>query len=112
MGIGRLRALSKSQRHRCLRVQPTRRMRCLGRTVCMARILQLEFTLRKDTFATVRTTTRRSTMTCEHHPASSTASVLPNPLPDLSAMDVIFIEGFVGDTVIGIHETELHRAQI
>ncbi|WP_444814704.1 dihydroneopterin aldolase [Variovorax flavidus] len=26
-------------------------------------------------------------------------------------MDVIFIEGFVGHTVIGIHETELHRTQ-
>jgi dihydroneopterin aldolase len=26
-------------------------------------------------------------------------------------MDVIFIEGFAGDTVIGIHETELHHAQ-
>ncbi|MEJ8822839.1 dihydroneopterin aldolase [Variovorax humicola] len=38
----------------------------------------------------------------------STASA---QMPDLSAMDVIFIEGFVGDTVIGIHETELHRTQ-
>ena len=27
------------------------------------------------------------------------------------AMDVIFIEGFVGETVIGIHESELHRTQ-
>jgi dihydroneopterin aldolase len=27
------------------------------------------------------------------------------------AMDLIFIEGFVGDTVIGIHESELHRPQ-
>jgi dihydroneopterin aldolase len=26
-------------------------------------------------------------------------------------MDVIFIEGFTGETVIGIHETELHRPQ-
>ncbi|HSW08753.1 dihydroneopterin aldolase [Aquabacterium sp.] len=26
-------------------------------------------------------------------------------------MDVIFIEGFVGQTVIGIHESELHRPQ-
>ncbi len=26
-------------------------------------------------------------------------------------MDVIFIEGFVGETVIGIHASELHRAQ-
>ena len=27
------------------------------------------------------------------------------------AMDLIFIEGFVGETVIGIHESELHRPQ-
>jgi 7,8-dihydroneopterin aldolase/epimerase/oxygenase len=27
------------------------------------------------------------------------------------AMDLIFIEGLVGHTVIGIHETELHRPQ-
>ncbi|HEY9066893.1 MAG TPA: dihydroneopterin aldolase [Burkholderiaceae bacterium] len=26
-------------------------------------------------------------------------------------MDLIFIEGFVGDTIIGIHESELHRPQ-
>ena len=45
---------------------------------------------------------------------------LPNP-PALAAsthvrvapaaLDLIFIEGFVGETVIGIHETELHRPQ-
>jgi dihydroneopterin aldolase len=28
-----------------------------------------------------------------------------------AAMDVIFVEGFVGNTVIGIHESELHRPQ-
>ena len=27
------------------------------------------------------------------------------------AMDLIFIEGFTGDTVIGIHDSELHRPQ-
>ena len=27
------------------------------------------------------------------------------------AMDLILVEGFVGDTVIGIHESELHRPQ-
>ena len=27
------------------------------------------------------------------------------------AMDVIFIEGFVGETIIGIHDSELHRTQ-
>jgi dihydroneopterin aldolase len=26
-------------------------------------------------------------------------------------MDLIFVEGFVGETVIGIHESELHRTQ-
>ena len=31
--------------------------------------------------------------------------------PAPQAMDLIFIEGFVGDTVIGIHESELHRPQ-
>jgi 7,8-dihydroneopterin aldolase/epimerase/oxygenase len=29
----------------------------------------------------------------------------------VEALDLIFIEGFVGETVIGIHESELHRAQ-
>jgi len=33
------------------------------------------------------------------------------PAHAAQAMDLIFIEGFVGDTVIGIHETELHRPQ-
>lgn len=35
----------------------------------------------------------------------------PLPMADLATMDVIFIEGFTGETVIGIHETELHRPQ-
>jgi 7,8-dihydroneopterin aldolase/epimerase/oxygenase len=30
---------------------------------------------------------------------------------DAAAMDLIFIEGFTGDTVIGIHDSELHRPQ-
>jgi dihydroneopterin aldolase len=38
------------------------------------------------------------------------------PTPSLAleaqgAMDVIFIEGFVGETIIGIHDSELHRTQ-
>ena len=33
------------------------------------------------------------------------------PQPDGLPLDLIFIEGFVGETVIGIHETELHRPQ-
>ena len=36
-------------------------------------------------------------------------SVSESPAPQ--AMDLIFIEGFVGETVIGIHESELHRPQ-
>ena len=28
-----------------------------------------------------------------------------------ASLDLIFIEGFVGETIIGIHETELHRPQ-
>ena len=31
--------------------------------------------------------------------------------PAAETMDLIFIEGFVGQTVIGIHDVELHRAQ-
>ena len=30
---------------------------------------------------------------------------------DATALDIVFIEGFVGETVIGIHESELHRPQ-
>jgi 7,8-dihydroneopterin aldolase/epimerase/oxygenase len=33
------------------------------------------------------------------------------PSHDAATMDLIFIEGFTGDTVIGIHESELHRPQ-
>jgi len=42
---------------------------------------------------------------------------LPAPRASMSftatpqTMDLIFVEGFVGETVIGIHESELHRAQ-
>ena len=40
-------------------------------------------------------------------------STLPAALPghDAAPMDLILIEGFTGETVIGIHETELHRPQ-
>lgn len=31
--------------------------------------------------------------------------------PAAAALDLIFIEGFTGQTVIGIHDTELHRPQ-
>ena len=33
------------------------------------------------------------------------------PADALHAMDVIFIEGYTGQTVIGIHDSELHRPQ-
>jgi dihydroneopterin aldolase len=33
------------------------------------------------------------------------------PLPADGALDLVFIDGFVGETVIGIHESELHRTQ-
>jgi 7,8-dihydroneopterin aldolase/epimerase/oxygenase len=33
------------------------------------------------------------------------------PSHDAATMDLIFIEGFTGDTVIGIHDSELHRPQ-
>nr|WP_234413849.1 dihydroneopterin aldolase [Ideonella sp. A 288] len=31
--------------------------------------------------------------------------------PAAARMDLIFIEGFIGETVIGIHESELHKPQ-
>lgn len=43
-----------------------------------------------------------------HHPQAQTAS--PNDMA-APALDLIFIEGLTGPTVIGIHESELHRAQ-
>lgn len=36
---------------------------------------------------------------------------LPMAAPETSALDLIFIEGLRGDTVIGIHDNELHRPQ-
>ena len=42
------------------------------------------------------------------------ARPLPGPLPQAQTaepMDLIFIEGLRGQTVIGIHESELHRPQ-
>ena len=30
---------------------------------------------------------------------------------EAAGLDLVFIEGFVGETVIGIHDTELHRPQ-
>jgi dihydroneopterin aldolase len=36
---------------------------------------------------------------------------LPHGAAGDAALDLIFIDGFVGETVIGIHDTELHRPQ-
>ena len=33
------------------------------------------------------------------------------PAPDAEALDLVFIEGLSGETVIGIHDSELHRPQ-
>lgn len=41
------------------------------------------------------------------HPAS-----LSIEGPDGAPLDLIFIEGFTGQTVIGIHDSELHRPQL
>ena len=55
-------------------------------------------------------------MALASRPENSLNNTLPNPpatpqTHDVAPMDLIFIEGFVGETVIGIHETELHRPQ-
>ncbi len=42
-------------------------------------------------------------------PPAPPATTQPHVAPE--ALDLIFIEGFTGETVIGIHETELHRPQ-
>mgnify|MGYP002082894110 CR=1 FL=1 len=45
-------------------------------------------------------------------PASPFAVSAPPAVDETqAALDVIFIEGFVGETVIGIHDSELHRTQ-
>ena len=33
------------------------------------------------------------------------------PTPDAEPLDLVFIEGLTGETVIGIHDSELHRPQ-
>jgi 7,8-dihydroneopterin aldolase/epimerase/oxygenase len=44
--------------------------------------------------------------------ASALASVHEAaPLASTGPLDLVFIDGFVGQTVIGIHESELHRPQ-
>lgn len=47
-----------------------------------------------------------------HHPLSNSPGLAASPRrQDGPSLDLIFIEGFVGETIIGIHETELHRPQ-
>jgi len=41
-------------------------------------------------------------------PISSGIAALPAHEPDGQGLDIIFIDGFVGETVIGIHHDELH----
>jgi len=38
-------------------------------------------------------------------------SALQQPAAETHALDLIFIEGFTGQTVIGLHESELHHPQ-
>ena len=44
-------------------------------------------------------------------PTPNTPAQAHEPAPEMTPMDLIFIEGFVGETVIGIHETELNHPQ-
>jgi len=43
-------------------------------------------------------------------PLTATAP-MPGHAPAFGSLDVIFIEGFAGQTIIGIHDTELHKPQ-
>ena len=45
-----------------------------------------------------------------HRPQSTPSLPQPTPAGD-AALDLIFIEGFTGQTVIGIHDSELHKPQ-
>jgi len=44
-------------------------------------------------------------------PSGSFTPPAPRQDEEATSLDLIFIEGFVGETVIGIHDTELHRPQ-
>lgn len=46
-----------------------------------------------------------------HRPSALPALSHTVTVADEQALDLIFIDGFVGDTVIGIHDAELHRPQ-
>lgn len=43
--------------------------------------------------------------------SASTLGVQPDAGPAAAAMDIILIEGYSGQTIIGIHESELNRPQ-
>jgi dihydroneopterin aldolase len=44
-------------------------------------------------------------------PLPTTATSWPTDAVQNAPLDLIFIEGFTGETVIGIHDNELHRPQ-
>ena len=46
-----------------------------------------------------------------HRPSALPAMSHTVTVADEQALDLIFIDGFVGHTVIGIHDAELHRPQ-
>lgn len=46
------------------------------------------------------------------HEGAALRAIEATPLPaDAPALDLVFIEGFAGETVIGIHDNELHAPQ-
>jgi dihydroneopterin aldolase len=57
----------------------------------------------------VDTTARADEMTAA--PLTAPPGAAPLPRDDGEALDLVFVEGFVGHTVIGIHDSELHRPQ-
>jgi dihydroneopterin aldolase len=45
------------------------------------------------------------------HPLAAHRHLGVHPQPDHDPLDLVFIDGFVGHTVIGIHHSELHEPQ-
>ena len=52
-----------------------------------------------------------NTLNISHQVSNPPALPASTPAHGAPTLDLIFIEGFVGETVIGIHESELHHAQ-
>lgn len=55
-------------------------------------------------------------MTTRESAAAAALRAMPTrlyaePLPADGALDLVFIDGFIGETVIGIHDNELHATQ-